>query len=107
MRRWRRSDVVRDEPEPRQRAELDCDPESVARPAVRLDERMILGSQRDELDQVVEADLREAAEPLLLRSREHAPHNGRGNRAVSGFSPWVRPGGSGVASPPSGAGELQ
>jgi hypothetical protein len=72
--RRRRSHLVRHEPQPRQRAQLDGKPKPITRaPATtRVDERDISASQREVPDQVVLADVRERPQLIQLIMREQA-----------------------------------
>jgi hypothetical protein len=69
----RRRHLVRNEPQPRQRAQRDRQTEPVSRstPAAGIDERHIRRGQSEEPEQLVLADLREPPKTIQLFIREH------------------------------------
>lgn len=92
-----RGDVVRDEPEPRQGAQLDRQPQPVLRAtaAARIDEAHVCRRQREEPDQLFLVDLREAAQPRQLVIREHGspprnPHHKQSHTAAPDVSTAYR-----------------
>lgn len=87
-----RGDIVRYEPEPGQRAQLDGQPDPVlgATTASRIDKPHVNRGQREEPDQLFPVDVREAPQPFQLVIREHTgrhpepppqPPTSRGRRA--------------------------
>lgn len=113
QRRVRRpAQVVRDEAQMAQRAELEREAEAVGRPPALVDQRPVLGGQGEVGGQVQLADLvGEAVQPLALGGREKAggqrlsagAGRGRGPRSARRPRPgWA--GGSAVGSAGSCAG---
>ena len=76
--RRRHSHLVRHEPQPLRRAQLDGKPKPVtwAPATARVDERDISASQREVSDQVVLADVRERPQLVQLIIRELARRHG-------------------------------
>ena len=71
--RRRGADVIRHEPQPRQRAQRHRQAQPIRRAATpaRVDERDIRRRQREEPEQLLPADLREPPQPRQLLLREH------------------------------------